>query len=367
MSRVGSIFCVGLNHRSATVGLREKLAFSEKDLPEASRSICSLDGVNEAVVLSTCNRTEIYGSDTRASKGSSAIADRLKRFLVDRFQLGGVELPLYAYTEREAARHLFQVASGLDSMVLGETEIFGQVKKAYATALNAGTTGKNLNQLFQYSFKIGKLVRNETRIQRGATSVGSVAVELAEKIFGDLKRCRVLLIGAGDMSRRTAMSLRSRGANSIFVSNRSFERARELAGELDASAVRFDDWPEQIPFADIVISSTAAPHTLIRPEHVAPALRKRRGRPLFMIDIAVPRDIDPEIDRLADVYLFDIDALEAIAADAKRRREDQIRKCNVIIQTHLDENTGLYIPVSAGALSKGDDSGSENAQPVPSA
>ena len=345
MSRAqqSGIFCVGLNHTTAPVEVRERVAFPEKELPDASNEIRHLDGIQEAVVLSTCNRMEIYGvMESMQDTKEEQVARMLGKHLRGRFGVELEALHLYQHGGREAARHLFRVASGLDSMVLGETEIFGQVKKAYHVAHEAGATGRFLNKLFQASFQLGKKVRNRTEIQRGATSVGAVAVELSEKIFGDLARCKVLLIGAGDMSRRTAASLRSRGANSIFVSNRSYERAIELAAELAADAIRFDDWPQHLGSADILISSTSAPHHVIHLEHVVPILRKRRGRPLFMIDIAVPRDIDPAIDGLDGTYVYDIDALQSIADESRRKREDQIRMCDKIIHGFLDERGELF-------------------------
>ena len=343
MNVVSDLFCVGLNHHTAPVSIRERVAFTEKELPEASLAVRGIEGIKEAVILSTCNRMEIYGSTNDSSGGERhSILERLEGFLRARFGVETEPLHLYEYAGTEAARHLFRVACGLDSMVLGETEIFGQVKKAYHTAHGSGATGRALNKLFQHSFQLGKRVRNSTQIQRGTTSVGSVAVDLAEKIFGDLDHCTVLLIGAGEMSRRTATSLQSRGANSIFVSNRSYDRAIELAAELNADAIRFDDWPEKIVEADILISSTSAPHHVIDVEHIAPVVRTRRGRPLFLIDIAVPRDIDPAIDGLDGVYVYDIDALQSIAGEARKRREDQIRRCDVIIQRFLDDNRDLY-------------------------
>jgi glutamyl-tRNA reductase len=235
----------------------------------------------------------------------------------------------------EAARHLFAVASGLDSMVLGETEIFGQVKKAYAVAYEAGATGRVLNRLFQRSFAVGKRVRSNTMIQRGATSVGSVAVELAERIFGELEDCAVMLLGAGEMSRATAQSLLSRGARSIFVSNRSYERAVELAGEMRGEAIRFDDWPSKVAEVDIVIASTSAPHFVVTREQVVAARRMRRSRPLFLIDIAVPRDIEPAVNELDDIYLYDIDALQVLADEGRRQREEQTALCYGIIDEEL--------------------------------
>ncbi|MGL4400047.1 MAG: glutamyl-tRNA reductase, partial [Luteolibacter sp.] len=241
----------------------------------------------------------------------------------------------YRKEKNEAARHLCRVVSGLDSMMLGETEIFGQVKQAYGFALEAGATGSILNKVFQRAFGVGKKVRTETSIQEGSTSVGNVAVDLAEKIFGHLKNSEVMILGAGEMSRITAQSLVSRGARSIFVANRSFDRAQELATEMGGSAVRFDDWQSVLARVDVVISSTGAPHTIVQRADVEKARRARKYRPLFFIDIAVPRDIDPSVGEIEEVYLYDIDTLEQLADEARNRRQLQIEQCERIIEHEL--------------------------------
>jgi glutamyl-tRNA reductase len=220
-------------------------------------------------------------------------------------------------------------------MVLGETEIFGQVKQSYDAALKAGTTGGVLNRVFQRAFGIGKKVRTQTSIQEGSTSIGNVAVDLAEKIFGHLKDSEVMILGAGEMSRLTAQSLVSRGAKSIFVTNRSFDRAQELALEMGGSAVKFDDWNRVLERVDVVISSTGAPHTIIHKADVEKVRRIRKFRPLFFIDIAVPRDIDPTIGEIEEVYLYDIDTLEQLAEEARGRRRRQIEECDRIIEAEL--------------------------------
>jgi glutamyl-tRNA reductase len=235
----------------------------------------------------------------------------------------------------DAAVHLCRVASGLDSMVLGETEIFGQVKDAYQAALSAGATGGTLNRLFQKTFSIGKKVRTETGIQEGATSIGNVAVDLAEKIFGHLKDSEVMILGAGEMSRVTAQSLQSRGARSIFVANRSYDRALELAQKMNGHAVRFDDWQLVLAQVDVVIGSTGAPHTIVQKADVEAVRRKRKYRPLFFIDIAVPRDIDPAVEEIEEVYLYDIDTLEQIAGEARTQRSRQIEICEEMIRAEL--------------------------------
>jgi glutamyl-tRNA reductase len=220
-------------------------------------------------------------------------------------------------------------------MMLGETEIFGQVKQAYASAHEAGATGVVLNKVFQRAFNVGKKVRTETSIQEGSTSIGNVAVDLAEKIFGHLKDSEVMILGAGEMSRITAQSLVSRGAKSIFVANRSFDRAQQLATEMGGSAVRFDDWQSVLERVDVVISSTGAPHAIVLRADVEKARRARKYRPLFFIDIAVPRDIDPAVGEIEEVYLYDIDTLEQLAEEARGRRQLQIEQCERIIEHEL--------------------------------
>ncbi|MCB1234879.1 MAG: glutamyl-tRNA reductase [Verrucomicrobiae bacterium] len=329
-----SILCLGVNHKTAPVEIRERLAFPESEIDDRLREIRDLPGVDETVVLSTCNRVEIYA----ASPVTETAFEALIRYLIDHFRLPARDAVDFYHLKGEAAAlHLFRVASGLDSMVLGETEIFGQVKKAYALAQEAGSTARRMNKLFQQSFQVGKLIRSNTRIQLGATSVGSVAVDLAEKIFGNLRNCRVMVIGAGEMSRQTAQSLVSRGASSLIVSNRSYDKAVELADELAGEAVRFDEWEQAMSGVDIVISSTSAPHAVIVPDMVAKVMRHRGDRALFLIDIAVPRDIEPAVNRIENVYLYDIDDLERIAEVARVEREKQISLCETIIEKHIEE------------------------------
>ncbi|HWB01500.1 MAG TPA: glutamyl-tRNA reductase [Verrucomicrobiales bacterium] len=323
------ILCFGLSHATAPVEIRERVAVAAKDVPEAVRQLTATEGIPEAVVVSTCNRMEIY-----AVAGTPAAATRVDAWIRQRFGLTDTSA-FFQHFQEDAARHLFSVVSGLDSMVLGETEIFGQVKDAYAAAQQSGGTARTLNKLFQHSFRVGKLVRNTTDIQRGSTSVGSVAVELAEKVFGDLKDSRVMLLGAGDMSRRCAQSLQSRGAKGIVVSNRSHDRAIELAAELSGHAIHFDAWPAEVAQVDVIISSTAAPHTVIHREQILPAIRRRRGRPLFIIDIAVPRDVEASVNDIDGVYLHDIDSLESIASETRAKREQEITRCLQIIDAQV--------------------------------
>jgi glutamyl-tRNA reductase len=326
------LVCLGLNHRTAPVEVRERFAVGSTKLGEAAGELTTLADVSEGVVISTCNRTEFY---LAAPSGRTAL-ERLEAGLATRENLAPDDLNhFYRLEKRDAIKHLCQVVSGLDSMVLGETEIFGQVKQSYDAALKAGTTGGILNRVFQRAFGIGKKVRTQTSIQEGSTSIGNVAVDLAEKIFGHLKDREVMILGAGEMSRLTAQSLVSRGAKSIFVTNRSFDRAQELATEMGGSAVRFDEWQRVLERVDVVISSTGAPHAIIHKPDVEKARRARKFRPLFFIDIAVPRDIDPAVGEIEEVYLYDIDTLEQLAEDARVRRRRQIEECDRIIDAEL--------------------------------
>ncbi len=328
-----SIFCIGVNYKTSPVEIRERLAFAEGKIPKSLAEICQLDTVSEAVVLSTCNRVEVYG----ASDDPEIALNHVTDFLVSHFDIEANQVEFYRHQVEAAAHHLFEVASGLDSMVLGETEIFGQVKKAYATAQGSGSTSRRMNKLFQQSFSIGKLVRSNTRIQQGATSVGAATVDLAEKIFGQLEGCHIMLVGAGEMSRTTAQSLLSRGASGMIVTNRSFETAAKLAEELKGRAVHFDDWEDALHEADIIISSTSAPGTVIHAEMIEEAMRKRRGHSLFLIDIAVPRDIEDDVNLIDNAYLYNIDQLQQLASEGRSRREDQIVICRDLIHSHLSE------------------------------
>ena len=332
------LICLGLNYRATPVELRERLAIPQDKVPGTVHEIRGIGGFTESVVLSTCNRVEIYSTHELADARHGH--DALRHYLGGHFQLQPVQmeaLAFYKLAAAETARHLFRVVSGLDSMVLGETEIFGQVKDAYQLALAAKTTSRTLNKLFQQAFQVGKLIRNETAIQKGSTSVGSVAVDLAGKIFGSLKECRVMLVGAGEMSRTCAQSLMSRGARSVIVSNRSYDRAVELADEMKGRAIRFDEWEGVLHEVDIIISSTSAPHFVIKPETITQVMRKRRGHPLFIIDIAVPRDVDPAVNEIEEVYLYDIDALQQIADESRREREKQLAICEHIIKQQLEK------------------------------
>ena len=325
-----NVVVIGLSHHSSPVELRERFAFAEAKIPEALKSLRESRIVDEAVILSTCNRVEIYAAT--ALEPARAFAE-LKQFLVTvhAYDDEALDDELYTLAEPQSLHHLFKVACGLDSMVLGETEILGQLKKAYELAFQHKHTGARLNKAFQRAFHVAKHVRTETNIQRGSVSVASVAVELAEKIFSSLNDREVLVIGAGETSEKTARALLSRGARSIIVANRSYDRAVALANELSGRAVQFDDWAGEFQKIDIAISSTSAPHHILDRARLEPLMKARQYRPLLLIDIAVPRDIDPEVNLLDNVYLYNIDDLQAIADDYLKLRKEEIVRCEAII------------------------------------
>jgi glutamyl-tRNA reductase len=338
-----TLVVIGLSHHSSPVTVRERFAFAESALPGALQALRTAGLAREAVILSTCNRVEIYAVSD--SPEGPAI-DGLRQFMLDyhKFQ-GSLGAEIYGRGGRQGLEHLFKVACGLDSMVLGETEILGQLKKAYDTALRLKHTGPLLNKSFQRAFNVAKQIRTETNIQRGSVSVGSVAVELAEKLFSSLGEHPVMVIGAGETSEKTARALLSRGARSIIVSNRSHDRAVELARELGGRAVSFDDWAQEFPHIDILISSTSAPHCILDRAKLEPVMKARKHRPLLLIDIAVPRDIDSSVNFLDNVYLYNIDDLQAIAGDYLRQRREEIARCEAIIA----EKAGAMMSQSARA------------------
>jgi glutamyl-tRNA reductase len=325
-----AIVVIGLSHHTSPVETRERFAFVEGRIPEALQRLRLQGAAEEAVILSTCNRVEIYAATSGPDREAF---EAVRRFLVEWSEYRGpLSDEVYALAEPQSVEHLFKVACGLDSMVLGETEILGQLKKAYELALNHKQTGGRLNRVFQRAFNVAKQVRTETNIQRGSVSVGSVAVELAEKIFSALGDRQVMVIGAGDTSEKTARSLLSRGARSILVSNRSHERAEALAAELGGRAVPFDRWTPEFERIDIVISSTAAPHYILDRVKLEPLMRLRKNRPLLLIDLAVPRDIEPEVNFLENVYLYNIDDLQAIADGYLKQRREEMARCESIIR-----------------------------------
>jgi glutamyl-tRNA reductase len=324
-----NLFCVGLSHHTANVETRERFATGS-----GVESSLRAAGCAEALVLATCNRVEVYGaSDKRVP------TDAIARCLLQKATVsdaGSSEAsPFYRYEGEKCVQHLFRVASGLDSMVVGETEVLGQTKKAYETARATGAAGPYLHRLFQRAFRVAKQVRTHTEITRGSVSVGSVAVDLAQRIFGQLGSCKVLVLGAGETSERTARALISRGVSDLRVSNRSNDRARELAQRVGGHAVRFDEWPQQCREIDILITSTSSEAPLLTPANLSPMLSNRIDRPLFIIDIAVPRDVDPTVNEMEGVYLYDIDALRSVAEQSLAVRRQQVASAEAIIAEHV--------------------------------
>ncbi|MFA7345974.1 MAG: glutamyl-tRNA reductase [Terrimicrobiaceae bacterium] len=329
-----NIVCAGINHRSAPVDIREKYAVGPHELESALGRIRGIDGLAGAVIVSTCNRVEYY----TASVCPIRVLDGLRSYLQER--AGGGGAPLYTHESPASVRHLFRVASGLDSMVIGETEILGQIKQAYAAAAACGATTRHLNKLFQHAFRVAKQVRSETRITRGSTSVGSVAVDLAGKIFGDLKGRTIMMLGAGETGEKTSRSFLSRGVGSIIVTNRTFGRAARLAEEIGGMAVHFDNWHNAFDKVDILICSTAAPHPIVTREKLVPLLERRNDRPLFIIDLAVPRDAEASVNDLENVYLYDIDSLEQIVRESLEVRRAEVVRCEKMIDQHVGEFVG---------------------------
>ena len=325
-----NIFCFGISHQTANVEVRERFAIPDSALTDSLMRLAQIRSVDEGVLLSTCNRTEFY---VVSSDSQLAVEPLFHDFY------GPVETTEFQHLFRlpatSAIRHLFRVASGLESMVVGETEIFGQVKRAYEIAAKSGTTGRVLHRLFQKAFQVGKHVRSSRAITRGRVSVGSVAVELAQQIFGNLAGSKIMVLGAGETSERTARSFQSRGAKQLFVSNRSYDKAVALAETMGGRAIRFDDWEEEFRDLDILVSSTAAPHAVVTRAKIEPILRTRRDRPLFIIDLAIPRDVEPTVHELDDVYVYDLDSLHAIANRTIETRKREMDACDSLIEKHV--------------------------------
>ncbi len=323
------IFVAGLSYKTAPVGVREQLAVAPSQLRCCGCRLQIAAGLSEVVVLSTCNRVEIYGVTDKSSVGAEAVFRSLNP--------SGMDLSPYLFFHEgaDALRHLFSVAAGLDSMMLGETEITGQVKLAYQTAHAAKLTGGVLNRVFQKALQTAKEIRTRTQSGRGATSVGSAAVELAEKIFGsDLAQQTIMIIGAGKMGEACVRHLAKKGNRTVLVSNRSLERAQSLAAEFGGRAVKLDECLPALAEADIVVSSTGCPETILHRAEIKAVMHSRRNRRLVLIDIAVPRDIEPDVQSVGGVYLYNIDDLEALVRENVRQREAGLEQCHEIIEEH---------------------------------
>jgi glutamyl-tRNA reductase len=330
-----NIIVVGLSHKTAAVEIREKVAFAPTQMEKPLHAVVSLPDITEAVIVSTCNRVEIYAT-TRDVAGGMA---RLKRFLADyhKVPLETLEGHLYAYHGEDATRHVFRVASSLDSMVVGEPQILGQIKTSYGYAAEYKSSGIILNRFLHKAFSVAKRVRTETKIASSAVSVAFAAVELAKKIFGELGDKTVLLIGAGEMCELAAKHFINTGVRGVMVTNRTFERAEKLAQEFDAKAIKFEDLLDQLHKADIILSSTGAPHFIIKEKDVAEVLRRRKNKPMFFIDIAVPRDIDPKVNDVDNVYLYTVDDLNGVVATNLEQRKVEAAKAEAIVEQEIGQ------------------------------
>jgi glutamyl-tRNA reductase len=328
-----NIIVVGLSHKTASVDIREKVAFSPNNIEKPLHELVALEGIVEGIIVSTCNRVEIYAT-TRDIAGGIA---RIRRFLADWHHLPYdlLEPHLYSYHGEEAIRHVFRVASSLDSMVVGEPQILGQIKTSYGYAAEYKSSGIILNRFLHKAFSVAKRVRTETRIASSAVSVSFAAVELARKIFGALSDKTVFLIGAGEMCELAARHFLTNGAKGVMVTNRTFERAERLAEEFGGEAVPFDELFLHLHKADIVLTSTGAPHAIITPKDLEEVIRRRRMRPMFLIDIAVPRDIDPAVNELDAVYLYDMDDLQKVVAANLEGRMQEADKAEAIITEEI--------------------------------
>jgi glutamyl-tRNA reductase len=322
---------IGVNHKTAPIELRERIAISRDDLAGVTRALASLPGVSECMIMSTCNRVEILTAIESPSVDVSG-------FLQNHFRLDGAVLKdhLYEHRDQEAVRHLFRVAASLDSMVVGEPQILGQVKEAFAAARTAGTVGGQLEHLLQSAFAAAKKIRSETEIGSNSVSIASVAVDLARKIFGSLNGRTVFLVGAGKMSELAARHLVQQGAGAILVTNRTLARARSMAEEFNGRVIPFEQLHDVASEADIVITSTGAPHAIFRREHGQAFLHKRRNRPMFFIDIAVPRDVDPAMNKLEGIFVYDIDDLQTVAASHLADRAREANKAEALIAGEVE-------------------------------
>lgn len=328
------IVIVGLNHNTAPVEIRERISFSPAVINDAIKRLCQLPAIREGAILSTCNRVEII----TVTKDRNHAVRQIKYFLSSfhNLPIELIEEYLYIYAAQDAIRHLFRVSSSIDSMVVGEPQILGQVKEAYARAAECRATGLILNRLFHKAFSVAKRVRTETRIGSSAVSVSYAAVEMAKKIFGELDGRRAMLIGAGEMGELAAKHLLNNGIYRLLIANRTYERAVQMAKELNATPIMFREFPHYLKDVDIVIASTGANDYIIKEGTIKEVIRERKNRPIFFIDIAVPRNIDPEINNIDNVYLFDIDDLKGVVEANLKEREKEIHYAEKIVLEELE-------------------------------
>lgn len=335
-----SLFILGINHKTAPVNIRERIAFAPDRLADALKEIRKIPGINEAVILSTCNRTELYcGKDPElAPKQSSQTHDQIINWLAKYHRLNPEELQAYIYihSERESIRHILRVATGLDSMILGEPQILGQLKDAYHQASQSGSLGTLLDRLFQHTFSVAKQVRTDTQIGASPISVAFAAVSLAKQIFGDLGNQTALLIGAGETIELAARHMHNNQIGRMIIANRTVEHAHNLAMEFDAYAIALSELPSHLAEADIIISSTASPKPILDKASIQQALKTRKHRPMFIVDIAVPRDVEADVSTLEDVYLYTVDDLQNVITDNLKSRKKAAIQAEEIIDMQVE-------------------------------
>lgn len=329
-----NIQILGLNHKTAHIHLRERLSFAEEKLPSALAALKEYDSIEENLILSTCNRVEIYAAVRDISAGFNSIQNFICNF--HKIRQNDIKNHIYLFTGIEAIRHLFRVVSSLDSMIIGETQIFGQVKDAYFKARGCKTVGKNLIGLFEEAIKAGKMVRTETKIGKGVVSISSTAVELAKKLFESLGGKTILIIGAGKVGELTVKSLYKRGVDTVLVANRTFEKSKALARDFHGKAIKFEEIFESLKDIDILISSISASHFIIKKDHVRQAMRDRDSRGLFLIDLGLPRNIDPKVNEIENTYLYNIDDLAKVRDANIKERLLEAEKVEEIIERQIN-------------------------------
>jgi glutamyl-tRNA reductase len=328
-----NILVVGLSHKTAPVAVRERVAFAPTAMERPLHELLALPAISEAIIVSTCNRVELYAT----SREPEAAISQMRRFLTSYHGLeaGSLDENLYEHQGEEAIRHVFRVASSLDSMVIGEPQILGQIKTSYGYAAEFKTAGLILNRFLHKAFSVAKRVRTETAIAGNAVSVAFAAVELARKIFGTLEGKNVLLIGAGEMCELAARHFINNGVSQVHVTNRTFERAVKLAEEFKGRAIAFDDFPDHLHQIDIVLTSTGASTFILGAKKVEEVIKQRKNKPMFFIDIAVPRDIDPRVNDVDNVYLYDVDDLQGVVAANLKERHKEAKKAEGIIEEEI--------------------------------
>ena len=326
---------IGISHKTAPIKIREKFSFNSENISTELNKINRISGIDECVVLSTCNRTEIYAL---INKPAEEIFEKINQHILDISGAGKDFLKHFYYLDgSQVIEHLFNVTCGLDSMILGEPEIFGQVKNAYALACDYKSTGPVINRLFHHAFQVGKQIRNVTSIGEGAVSVSSAAVVLAKKIFGGLKDCTVLLVGAGKIGKLCAKQLTDSGIAKLYITNRTYDHAAALAEELSAEVIPFEKMEKMYEKVDIIITSITSPEPLITKNRLNKYIEQRNGRPLTIIDLGVPRNIEPEATQIENIHLFNIDNLEDVTLDNRDRRKIEDEKARKIIKKEVDE------------------------------